>query len=214
MMLEKINQDRLVRILLILFFIEWLILAVKPYYRSDWLLENVLVLIYFPVMIWLRRYVRFSSLSYLLMFVFMFLHEIGAHYTYAEVPYDEWFRQLTGSTFNALVGWERNNFDRLVHFLYGLLLAIPFREIFIQRADLRGYWGYFFPYVFIVSTTVAYEQVEWAAAEIFGGELGMAYLGTQGDIWDGHKDMGLAAIGAFISLSVHAWFNPPARASL
>lgn len=199
-MLTKINQDKLVKVLLTLFIIEWLLLAIEPNYRSDWLLENVLVIIYFPIIIWLRKIVSFSNLSYIMMFLFMFLHEIGAHYTYAEVPYDQWFKVLSGSTFNELMGWQRNHFDRLEHFLYGVLLYIPFREVFIQRADLKGGWSYFFPYVFIVATTVLYELIEWAAAEIFGGELGMAYLGTQGDIWDGHKDMGLAALGALIML--------------
>ena len=199
-MIKGINQDSLVKTLLVIFVIEWLILAIKPYYRSDWLLENVLVVIYFPVMIALRRKVIFSNLSYLLMFIFLFLHAIGAHYTYAEVPYDQWFKFVTGGTLNGLLGFERNHFDRLVHFLYGVLLYIPFREIFVQRARLEGGWSYFFPYMVIVSTTVLYEQIEWAAAEIFGGELGMAYLGTQGDVWDGHKDMGLASLGALLTL--------------
>lgn len=199
-MLQGIEQPKLVRLLLILFIVEWLLLAIKPYYRSDWLLENVLVIIYFPVMMVLRKKVTFSNLSYLLMFIFMALHAIGAHYTYAEVPYDQWFKAISGNTLNGLIGFERNHFDRLVHFLYGLLFYIPFREIFVQRARLEGFWSYFFPYVVIVSTTVLYEQIEWAAAEIFGGELGMAYLGTQGDIWDGHKDMGLASLGALLTL--------------
>lgn len=199
-MLKDIEQARLVKTLLVIFIIEWLVLAIHPYYRSDWLLENVLVVIYFPVIIALRKRVSFSNLAYLLMFIFLFLHIIGAHYTYAEVPYDKWFKTITGNTLNGMIGFERNHFDRLVHFLYGVLLYIPFREIAVQRARLTGFWSYFLPYTFLVSSTVLYEQIEWAAAEIFGGELGMAYLGTQGDIWDGHKDMGLASIGALLTL--------------
>ena len=199
-MLNDIEQHRLVKTLLIIFAVEWLLLAISPHYRSDWALENVLVVIYFPVMIALRKRVTFSNLSYLLMFIFLFLHVIGSHYTYAEVPYDQWFKTMTGNTLNGLIGFERNHFDRLVHFLYGVLFYIPFREIVVQRTRLEGFWSYFLPYTFIVSTTVLYEQIEWAAAEIFGGELGMAYLGTQGDVWDGHKDMGLASLGAFIIL--------------
>lgn len=205
--IEMFEQRRLVLWLLMLFTLEWIVLAISPYYRSDWLLENVLVAIYFPLIIWLRRHVQFSNLSYLLMFIFLLLHEIGAHYTYAEVPYDSWLNRLTGIRLNEVMGWQRNHFDRLVHFLYGLLLYLPFREIFVQRARLTGGWGFFFPYVFIVSTTVLYEQIEWAAAEIFGGELGMAYLGIQGDIWDGHKDMGLASLGALCALCLGVWHN-------
>ena len=199
-MLDDIEQNKLIKTLLIIFTLEWLILAIEPNYRSDWLLENVLVFLYFPIMIALRKKVVFSNLSYLMMFVFMCLHIIGAHYTYAEVPYDEWVKSITGFTINGVIGFERNHFDRLVHFLYGALLYIPFREIFVQRAGLTGFWSYFFPYMVIVSSTVLYEQIEWAAAEIFGGDLGIAYLGTQGDVWDGHKDMGLASIGALLTL--------------
>jgi putative membrane protein len=206
-MLEQIEQEKLVKTLVVIFVIEWLLLAINPHYRSDWLLENVLVILYFPLMIWLRKKVAFSNLSYVLMFAFMFLHEIGSHYTYAEVPYDQWFKSINGITFNELVGFERNHFDRLIHFLYGVLFFIPFREIYVQRANLTGFWSYFFPYMVIVSTTVLYEQIEWAAAEIFGGELGMAYLGTQGDVWDGHKDMGLASLGALSTLLLSAYLN-------
>jgi putative membrane protein len=132
----------------------------------------------------------------------MCLHQVGAHYTYAEVPYDLWFSNLTGTTFNELVGWERNNFDRVIHFLYGLLLAYPIREVFLRVADVRGFWGYFLPLDLTMSTSMLFELIEWGAAEVFGGELGQAYLGTQGDVWDAHKDMALASLGALTAMLV------------
>ena len=104
------------------------------------------------------------------------------------------------NTFNELVGWERNNFDRVVHFAYGLLLAYPIREIFLRVANVRGFWGYFLPLDLTMSTSMIFELFEWAAAEIFGGDLGEAYLGTQGDPWDAHKDMALASLGALIAM--------------
>lgn len=206
-MFENIDQSRLVKILQTIFVLEWVILAIEPYYRSDWLLENILVILFIGLLMLARRHVVFSNTSYILIFIFLFLHEIGAHYTYSEVPYDKWFSYINGYTFNDLVGWERNHFDRLVHFLYGFLLVHPVRELFVQLAKLRGFWSYFFPYMVIAASSVFYEQIEWAAAEIFGGELGMAYLGTQGDVWDGHKDMGLASLGAFISICGYAYLN-------
>lgn len=206
-MFENIDQSRLVKILQTIFVLEWVILAIEPYYRSDWLLENILVILFIGLLMLARRHVVFSNTSYILIFIFLFLHEIGAHYTYSEVPYDKWFSYINGYTFNDLVGWERNHFDRLVHFLYGFLLVHPVRELFVQLAQLRGFWSYFFPYMVIAASSVFYEQIEWAAAEIFGGELGMAYLGTQGDVWDGHKDMGLASLGAFISICGYAYLN-------
>jgi putative membrane protein len=148
-----------------------------------------------------RRLPR-SRVSYTLIFLFMCLHQAGAHYTYAEVPYDQWFRSLTGTGFNELVGWERNNFDRVVHFSYGLLLAYPIREVFLRVADVRGFWGYFLPLDLTMSTSMLFELFEWGAAEAFGGGLGEAYLGTQGDVWDAHKDMALASLGALSAMLV------------
>ena len=107
----------------------------------------------------------------------------------------------------SLVGWERNNFDRVVHFCYGLLLAYPIREVFLRVASLRGFWGYFFPLDITMSTSMLYELIEWGAAAIFGGDLGQAYLGTQGDVWDAHKDMALASLGALIAMLITAGLN-------
>jgi putative membrane protein len=194
-------------VLAVLFAVLWVALAIRPSYRHDWMLENVLVVVFVALIALFHRRMLFSRLSYTLIFLFMCLHQVGAHYTYAEVPYDRWFEALTGRTFNSLVGWERNNFDRVVHFLYGLLLAYPVREIFLRVANVRGFWGYFLPLDLTMSTSMLFELIEWAAAEVFGGELGQAYLGTQGDVWDAHKDMALASLGALIAMSVTAAIN-------
>ena len=103
--------------------------------------------------------------------------------------------------------WQRNHFDRLVHLSYGLLLAYPMREALLRVADVRGFWGYFLPLDLTMSTSMLYELVEWGAAEVFGGDLGMAFLGTQGDVWDAHRDMALASLGALIAMSVTAAMN-------
>ena len=101
----------------------------------------------------------------------------------------------------------RNMFDRLVHFAYGLLLAYPIREMFLRIGNVRGFWGYFLPLDLTMSTSMLYELIEWGAAEYFGGDLGMAYLGTQGDVWDAHKDMALASLGALIAMIATALIN-------
>jgi len=148
-----------------------------------------------------------SRISYSLIFIFLCLHEIGAHYTYARAPYDQWFYGLTGVSLDELLGFERNNFDRLIHFSYGLLLAYPLRELFLRVADVRGFWGYFLPQDFTMSTSMVFELFEWGAAELFGGDLGVAYLGTQGDVWDAHKDMALASLGALMAMIITALIN-------
>jgi putative membrane protein len=35
----------------------------------------------------------------------------------------------------------------------------------------------------------------------------MAYLGTQGDVWDAHKDMALASVGALAAMVATAIIN-------
>ncbi len=190
--------------LLALFAVVFLALGWAPSYRADWLLENVLVFILVPGIVFSYRSLPLSKLSYTAIFLFLCLHEIGAHYTYSEVPYDVWSQLILGETFNSIVGWERNHFDRVVHFLWGVLLVYPVREIFLRVADAKGFWGYLFPLLVVMSTSLLFELIEWGAAEVFGGDLGMAYLGTQGDIWDSHKDSLFATIGALIASLVIA----------
>ena len=185
----------------------WIALAIGPLDLHDWLLENALVA-GFALGLWATyRSFTFSRVSYTLIFVFMCLHAVGAHYTYALVPYDDWWRSLTGHGFNETFGLARNSFDRLVHFCYGLLFAYPLREIFLRVADARGFWGYALPLEFLLATSCVYELIEWGAAEYFGGDLGVAYLGTQGDIWDAQKDMAMAGTGALIAMLITAAIN-------
>jgi putative membrane protein len=195
---------RLPLVLLAVLLVLGVLLGLAPKHRQDWLLENALALAGVLVLGFTWRRFPLSRLSYVLIFVFLVLHEIGAHYTYAEVPYDEWFRAWTGRTLNERLDWERNHYDRLVHFSYGLLLAYPLRELFVRVADARGFWGYVLPLDLVMSSSMLYELIEWAAAEVFGGELGAAYLGTQGDVWDAHKDMLLATSGAALALTITA----------
>jgi len=203
----NLSHHRYLLILAVIFTIEWLLLSVSPLDRADWALENAIVVVFAVLLASTYKKFPLSRISYTLIFVFLLLHEIGAHYTYAEVPYDEWWEKLFGYSLNQSLGFERNHFDRLVHFSYGLLLAYPVREVFIRIAEARGFWGYFLPLDLTMSTSMMFELFEWGAAELFGGDLGMAYLGTQGDIRDAHKDMALASLGALIAMTVTALIN-------
>jgi putative membrane protein len=194
-------------VLTVLFAVIWAALAVSPLYREDWMLENLLVVVFVVGMAASWRRFPFSRVSYTLIFLFLCLHEVGAHYTYSQVPYDEWTQALFGMSLNEAMGWERNHFDRLVHFSYGLLLAYPIREVFLRIANVRGFWGYFLPLDVTMSTSMIFELFEWGAAVLLGGDLGMAYLGTQGDIWDAHKDMALASLGALIAMGMVVAIN-------
>jgi putative membrane protein len=203
----RIAHRRYLVILAVLFGLWWIVLAFHVRDRSAWVLENSLAIAAVALLAGFHRRLLFSRMSYTLIFIFLCLHELGAHYTYSEVPYDVWFQKLTGRTLNSLLGWERNQFDRVVHFCYGLLLAYPIREIFLRVVNVRGFWGYFLPLDLTMSSSMFYELLEWAVAAVFGGGLGQTYLGTQGDEWDAHKDMALASLGALIAMCVTATIN-------
>lgn len=186
--------------LLVSFLLWWTVLAIHPLYRQDWLLENLLVFIAVPLLVGTYCSLRLSNTAYTLLWFFFMLHEVGAHYTYSEVPYDRWFAAMTGSGPNDTVGISRNHFDRFVHFLYGLLVTPAAVQLLDARAPQKGVWRWLVPLLFMVSHATIYEMIEWAAAVGFGGDLGQAYLGTQGDVWDSQKDSAMAAIGALIAV--------------
>ncbi|MCH8001267.1 MAG: DUF2238 domain-containing protein [Proteobacteria bacterium] len=198
----SLTSGRYRLLLAILFLAYWIVLAIEPRDRADWLLENLLAIVFAAVLVASFKRLPLSGISYTTIFLFLCLHTLGAHYTYAEVPYDDWVRALTGGSLNEAMGWERNHFDRLVHFSYGLLLAYPIREVFLRVVDARGFWGYFLPLDVTMSTSMMFELFEWVVAERVGGDLGMAYLGTQGDVWDAHKDMALASLGAALAMTL------------
>ena len=174
---------------------------------ATWLIENAPVAIGVLILVATYRRMPLSRISYTLIFLFLCLHETGAHWTYSKVPYDEWWRSFTGETLNSQLGFTRNHFDRLVHFSYGFLIAYPIREIFLRVASVRGFWGYFLPLDFTMSTSAFYELLEWATAAVVGSDASNAYLGSQGDVWDAQKDMALASLGALLAMIVVVLIN-------
>jgi len=198
---------RLPYVLLGVFAIVFAVGAVHTVDRKDWMLENALTVLFLAVLLLTRKRFPLSNVSYALILIFLCLHTIGAHYTYSLVPYDRWFQSLFGKGLNEMLGLKRNQFDRLVHFCFGLMLAYPIREVFLRIAGVRGFWGYYLPLDVTMSFSLLYELIEWGAAAAFGGDLGQAYLGTQGDEFDAQKDMALATLGGLICMAVVALIN-------
>ncbi len=171
----------------------WAWLAITPVNRRDWLLENLLAVALVLVLILTYRRFQLSNTSYGLITLFMTLHAVGAHYTYAEVP--------LGFLIQDLVSLSRNPFDRIVHFAYGALLAYPVREILIRLAGVRGLWSYSLSVSSILAQSGLFEIIESIVAALVSPELGNAYLGTQGDEWDAQKDMAAALGGAALAMA-------------
>ena len=188
------KRTTLLHTLLLWYGLLWTVLAIAPRDRQDWLLENLLALSAVATLAVTYRRFQFSTLSYVLITVFLSLHAVGAHYTYAEVPFGFWLRDA--------LGLSRNPFDRLVHFAYGLLLAYPLRELLIRLAGLESFWSYYLPISGMLAQSGFFEIVEAVVAQIVSPELGAAYLGTQGDEWDAQKDMIAALLGAVLCMTM------------
>ncbi len=177
--------------LVLAFAAVWVWSAINPVFPHDWLLENYLVFIFIPIILGLGYYFRLSKVSYTLITIFMVLHLIGSHYTYEHVPF--------GYTLQHWFGESRNMYDRLVHFSCGFLMFYPIREVFMRLAKVRGLWSYILPIDLWGSFSAIYEIIEWQAAKNADPLSGIAFLGSQGDIWDAQKDMLMALIGACIA---------------
>jgi putative membrane protein len=193
---KPFRDNRFLQALLLWLGLLWLVTAIEPFDRRDWLLENLLVFVYGALLVATWRRFAFSNLSYGLFGVFMTLHLVGAHYTYAEVPFGFWVQDL--------MGLSRNHYDRLVHFAFGLLLAWPFREVLVRAAGVRESWSWLLTLITVLGFSGFYEALEAIVAVVVSPELGAAYLGTQGDEWDAQKDTALAFVGAALAMSV-AW---------
>ena len=182
------------KIVYALYLVVWVIMAINPKYPADWLIENVLIFIFFPFVIWMDRKHQFTLFTMILLLVFASLHSLGSHYTYAEM---EHFNAIT-----QFFGFERNHFDRLVHFLFGLFI---FRVLFemISTTFNTAKSALFFTVTLVLSISSLYELLEWAAVLVVEPELGMAFLGIQGDIWDAHKDTALAFLGALVNIAFY-----------
>jgi putative membrane protein len=190
------GANRLLQALVVAYAVWWVFFAVAPKDRFDWVLENLLVFIFVPVLTLTYRRFPLSDLSYVLITLFLALHAVGAHYTYSEVPLGDWARDAFSLT--------RNHFDRVVHWSFGLLLAYPVREVFLRIARTRGFFAYWLPLDVTLAFSALYEIVEWAVAATVDPAAGDAYLGTQGDVWDAQKDMALAGLGALLAMCTTA----------
>jgi putative membrane protein len=187
-------------------------LAISPVDRGVWAIENVLVVGGLGVIHTYRREVPLTRASCVMIFIFLCIHEIGAHYTYPEVPWNEWTMAVLGISPNESFGFERNNFDRFVHVLFGLLLTLPMREALLATSPMRRGWSYVLPVAVSMAASAAYEVFEWLGVALFAGVNGPGFIGAQNDIWDGQKDMALATLGAILPmLWVAIWERGRAR---
>ena len=184
-------------LLLIIYILESIVCWFHPYSRAVWYAENTpIILLVISIVILYIRGIRFSNTAYLLMFVLPFLHTIGGHYSFERVPFD-WF--------NHLFGFERNMFDRVAHFSVGLY-AFAFAEITLARDIITRKWFALLCGIFMIAfVAMSYEIIEWVYAVKEGGDAGVAFLGSQGDVWDAQKDMLSDTLGALFASLIYSF---------
>lgn len=179
------------KFLFVLFLLVWIVVAINPVNRFNWMIENLLIVAFIPFVIWVYKNVKVSNTSYTLFFIFVMLHLVGSYFSYS-VP--------------GLVVDERNYYDRFVHFSFGILLVYPIRELYIHIARNHNFWSYYIPIHLVLSLSAVYEILEWLMAAIISPEAAAVFVGTQGDEFDAVKDMTLAFFGSLITMST-AYFT-------
>lgn len=189
---KSFKENHLLKIFLALFFICWVVTFINTPNRKNWFTENVLTTIFICSIVLTYKKFKFSDLSYTLFFVYILLHIYGAEYTYAENPFGYWLKDA--------LHLNRNYYDRIVHFSFGFMLAYPMRDYFKNYMHWPDWVCWVLPVEITMSFSAAYELIEWLVADVFYPEEGVAYLGSQGDIWDAQKDMGIAFAGAIICM--------------
>jgi putative membrane protein len=171
-------------------------MGLAPLDSQNWVLSSILPLTFVGALILGRRTVSLSVASYALIAGFLALHTVGAHYTYAQVPLGRWLQ-------NALA-LERNHFDRVVHFAFGLLLTYPLLEVLRELTAARRMLAYYLVFMTQLGLAAAWEIVESWVAQLIRPELGTAFLGAQGDPWDAQRDMLAAICGTVVALVLTA----------
>jgi putative membrane protein len=188
------KQNYLLWLITFVFTIVWANSLIWTSDINNWMLENALTFLFLVVLFLFYKKYQFSDITYLLIGIYLCLHVYGSKYTYAENPFGYWLQEVFHS--------ERNHYDRIVHFSFGFLLAYPMRELFLKWFQYPKMVAWILPIEITLSISGLYELIEWAVADVFFQEQGVAYLGTQGDIWDAQKDIFLAFSGALLSTSI------------
>ncbi|HTS75600.1 MAG TPA: DUF2238 domain-containing protein [Bryobacteraceae bacterium] len=190
------RENRFLHLMCIAMAIAFALGAYRPDTYFDWALENSLVFVFVPVLALTYQRLAFSDLSYLLIVMYLSLHEFGAHYKYSDVPLGEWLKPLLHT--------QRNHYDRIAHFSFGLLMAYPMREIAMRKLHVSGRWLYWLPVECTLGLSAIYEILEALMANILTPQRGEEFVGMQGDMWDSQEDMFMACLGSVVAVLVIA----------
>ena len=201
-MRKLLPRDRLQRSLFMFFMVFFAGSCIAPPYLQFLLMQHVPTVLAALLLAYISNRVIISRSSYSSIVVFLCLHTLGARYLYSYTPYDVWSESILGININEIFGFQRNHYDRLVHFSYGLLLVVPVQEFERRYLRLSMVISAVLAIEFIIATSACYELLEWLVAVIFTPAWAEQFLGQQGDIFDAQKDTALATLGAIVSIGV------------
>lgn len=194
---KKLTLKHYITLLVLLFAI--ILASIHPLEFEAYLLHQIGTVFMLAVLVITMWKIGISFSSFYLYLLFLLIHIIGAHYLYSYVPYNEWLISLFNFNLNEYLGWSRNMYDRLVHFAYGLLLYPFFYRCFqVWLPNAQPLTLFLLVIQFVMASSMFYELIEWWIAMGLSPEDAENYNGQQGDVWDAHKDMFLATIGAIL----------------
>ena len=164
-----------------------------PTDRFNWLMETLPAMVGGAILVATYRWFRFTTATYTVAWILSIILMLGGHWTYAQVPIDNWARDA--------FGLSRNHFDRVGHFFQGVVPAMMARELLLRTSGLaRGKWLFCCCMCIALAISASYEIFEWQYAVFYGGQRADTFLGQQGDPWDAQEDMLMALLGAISSL--------------
>lgn len=180
--------------MLVVFFGTFICSIINPKEGFTCFLEIIPAIIGVLILALTFKKFRFTDFTYFLILIHCIILFVGGHYTYAEVPLFDYFKEV----FNQ----SRNNYDKVGHFAQGFVPAMIIRELFIRKKVISN--KSFFNFIIVsicLAISAAYEWIEWGVS-LATGDGGDAFLGTQGDVWDTQSDMLFATIGAIVGLII------------
>jgi putative membrane protein len=195
-------EDPFNRRLLAAFLAIWAVSCINLPYPKYFALQHVPTVLGVILLVVVDRKWPLGRLSFALVIVFFLLHVLGARYLYSYVPYDDWSQQFLGVRITDRFGFQRNHYDRLVHFAFGLLFVLPLRQMFGRLLRFRSFWPGVLAICCVLAASAVYEIIEWGLAMMLAPDWAESYNGQQGDMWDAQRDMALAGAGAATAAAI------------
>lgn len=184
----NMHSDRFPLALLALVTVALVLSGLAPFDRATWWMEVAPVMIAAPLLVATHRRFPLTPLLQVLIAAHALVLIVGGAWTYARVPFGFWLQDV--------LALDRNPYDRIGHFMQGLVPAMVAREVLLRLRVVRGRgWLFYIVTSICLAISALYELIEWGAAVALG-QGADAFLGTQGDPWDTQSDMGMALVGA------------------